>query len=82
MTGYDPEPEWSRLGTGIATLLEALRSRSRRTGVTIVDLGVGDEAYKASFQDATSSLESVTWCRPRLAGLLQVTTEVTQVCLG
>ncbi len=69
MTGYDPEPEWSRLGTGIATLLEALDSGAR-AGCEIVDLGVGDEPYKETFQDATFPLESVTWCRPRLARLL------------
>jgi CelD/BcsL family acetyltransferase involved in cellulose biosynthesis len=69
MTAYDPDPEWSRLGTGIATLLEALDAGAR-AGCEIVDLGVGDEPYKASFQDATFPLESVTWCRPRLARLL------------
>jgi len=69
MTGYDPEPEWSRLGTGIATLLEALDAGAR-AGCEIVDLGVGDEPYKETFQDATCPLESVTWCRPRLARLL------------
>ncbi len=69
MTGYDPEPAWSRLGTGIATLLEALDAGAR-AGCEIVDLGVGDEPYKETFQDATYPLESVTWCTPRLARLL------------
>lgn len=76
MTGYDPEPQWSRLGTGIATLLEALEAGAR-AGCEIVDLGVGDEPYKASFQDATLPLESVTWCRPRLARLLHFETPDT-----
>jgi CelD/BcsL family acetyltransferase involved in cellulose biosynthesis len=74
MTGYDPDPEWSRLGTGIATLLEALDAGAR-AGCEIVDLGVGDEPYKDTFQDATFPLESATWCRPRLARLLQLTTQ-------
>ena len=75
MTGYDPKPEWSRLGTGIATLLEALEAGAR-TGCEIVDLGVGDESYKETFQDATFPLESVTWCKPRLAHLLQLTSRL------
>jgi CelD/BcsL family acetyltransferase involved in cellulose biosynthesis len=74
MTGYDPAPEWSRLGTGIATLLEALDAGTR-AGFALVDLGVGDEPYKDTFQDATLPLESVTWCKPRLARMLQLATQ-------
>ena len=74
MTGYDPAPEWSRLGTGIATLLEALDAGAR-AGCETLDLGVGDEPYKETFQDATLPLESVTWCRTRLARLLQAAAE-------
>ena len=70
MTGYDPAPEWSRLGTGIATLLEALDAGAQ-AGCNLLDLGVGDEPYKETFQDASLPLESATWCRPRLARLLQ-----------
>jgi CelD/BcsL family acetyltransferase involved in cellulose biosynthesis len=72
MTGYDPAPEWSRLGTGIATLLEALDAGAQ-AGCEILDLGVGDEPYKETFQDASLELESLTWCRSRLARLLQLT---------
>ena len=70
MTGYDPDPQWSRLGTGIATLLEALGAGAR-AGCELVDLGVGDEPYKETFRDGQFPLESVTWCRPRLARLLR-----------
>ena len=73
LTGFDPDPQWSRLGTGIATLLEAFDAGAR-AGCEIVDLGVGDEAYKETFRDGTAPLESVTWCRPRLARLLQLET--------
>jgi CelD/BcsL family acetyltransferase involved in cellulose biosynthesis len=71
LTGFDAE--WSRLGPGIAALLEALDAGGR-AGCTIADLGVGDEPYKDEFQDAAFPLESVTWCRPRLARLLQLRT--------
>lgn len=74
MTGFDPDPQWSRLGTGIATLLEALDAGAR-AGCEIADLGVGDEPYKEIFQDGTFPLESVTWCRARLARLLQLETD-------
>jgi CelD/BcsL family acetyltransferase involved in cellulose biosynthesis len=70
MTGHDPAPEWSRLGTGIATLIEALGAGAG-AGCKIVDLGVGDEQYKETFVDGQFPLESVTWCRPRLARLLR-----------
>jgi len=62
LTGYDPE--WSKLGPGIAALLEALDAAAR-AGCEIVDLGVGDQPYKDDFQDedAAFPLESVTWCR-------------------
>jgi CelD/BcsL family acetyltransferase involved in cellulose biosynthesis len=69
LTGFDPE--WSRLGPGIAALLEALDAGGR-AGCTIADLGVGDQAYKDEFHDASFPLVSVTWCRPRLARLLQL----------
>jgi CelD/BcsL family acetyltransferase involved in cellulose biosynthesis len=69
MTGYDPAREWSRLGTGIATLLEALDAGAQ-AGCEILDLGVGDEPYKETFQDASLQLESLTWCRSRLARML------------
>ncbi|MGD0748170.1 MAG: GNAT family N-acetyltransferase [Acidimicrobiales bacterium] len=74
LTGYDPE--WSKLGPGIAALLEALDAAAR-AGCEIVDLGVGDQPYKDDFQDedAAFPLESVTWCRPRLARLLQLEPE-------
>jgi CelD/BcsL family acetyltransferase involved in cellulose biosynthesis len=71
MTGHDPAREWSRLGTGIATLLEALDAGAQ-AGCEILDLGVGDEPYKENFQDASLQLTSVTWCRPRLARLLEM----------
>jgi CelD/BcsL family acetyltransferase involved in cellulose biosynthesis len=76
LTGYDPE--WSRLGPGIAALLEELEAVAR-DGCTIVDLGVGDQSYKDDFcdEDATLPLESVTWCRPRLARLLQLESQPT-----
>jgi CelD/BcsL family acetyltransferase involved in cellulose biosynthesis len=70
MTGFDPDPQWSRLGTGIATLLEALDAGAG-AGCEIVDLGVGDEPYKETFRDGQFPLESVTWCRPRLARLVR-----------
>jgi CelD/BcsL family acetyltransferase involved in cellulose biosynthesis len=69
LTGFDSE--WSRLGPGIAALLEALDAGGR-SGCLIADLGVGDQSYKDEFQDAAFPLESVTWCRPRLARLLQL----------
>jgi CelD/BcsL family acetyltransferase involved in cellulose biosynthesis len=68
ITGYDPE--WSRLGPSTAALLEALDAGAQ-AGCDIADLGEGDQAYKDDFQDAALSLESVTWCRPRLARLMQ-----------
>jgi CelD/BcsL family acetyltransferase involved in cellulose biosynthesis len=71
LTGFDPE--WSRLGPGIAALLEALDA-GRRSGCAIADLGVGDQSYKDEFQDDALPLESLTWCRPRLARLLQLGT--------
>jgi CelD/BcsL family acetyltransferase involved in cellulose biosynthesis len=71
MTGYDPARKWARLGTGIATLLEALDAGAQ-AGCEILDLGVGDEPYKETFQDASLPLASVTWCRPRLARLLDL----------
>lgn len=76
LTGYDPD--WSRLGPGIAALLEELEAVAH-DGCTIVDLGVGDQSYKDDFhdEDATLPLESVTWCRPRLARLLQLDSEPT-----
>lgn len=72
ITGFDSE--WSRLGPGIAVLLEALAA-GVRAGCEIVDLGVGDQSYKDEFQDASFPLQSVTWCRPRLARLLQLGSE-------
>ena len=74
LTGFDPE--WSRLGPGIAALLEALDAGGR-AGCTIADLGVGDQPYKDEFQDAAFPLVSVTWCRPRLARLLGLEAGVT-----
>ena len=49
--------------------------RRRGAGCQIADLGVGDESYKADFGDEAPPLESVTWCRPRLARLLAMTAE-------
>jgi len=69
ITGYDPA--WSRLGPGIAAILEALDAGAR-AGCEIADFGVGDQPYKEDLQDAAFPLESVTWCRPRLARLLQL----------
>ncbi|HSZ36022.1 MAG TPA: GNAT family N-acetyltransferase [Acidimicrobiales bacterium] len=69
LTGFDSE--WSRLGPGIAALLEALDAGGR-SGCLVADLGVGDQSYKDEFQDAAFPLESLTWCRPRLARLLQL----------
>jgi hypothetical protein len=68
MVGHDPE--WSRFGPGVATLLEAVAAGTR-AGCEIADLGVGDHRYLRDFQDAAFPLESVTWCRPRLARLLE-----------
>ncbi|HEX4433513.1 MAG TPA: GNAT family N-acetyltransferase [Acidimicrobiales bacterium] len=72
ITGYDPE--WSKVGPGIAALVEALDAGSQ-AGCEIADLGVGDQPYKDDLQDAAFELESVTWCRPRLARLLQLGAE-------
>jgi CelD/BcsL family acetyltransferase involved in cellulose biosynthesis len=69
LTGFDAE--WSRLGPGIAALLEALDAAGR-DGYTVADLGVGDQPYKDEFQDAAFPLVSATWCRPRLARLLGI----------
>jgi len=63
--------EWARFGPGIAVVLECLAAGAR-AGCDVADLGVGDQPYKDDFQDATFPLESVTWCRPRLARLLQL----------
>jgi hypothetical protein len=62
--------EWSRLGPGLATLLESLDAGAR-TGCEIGDLGVGDQPYKEAFEDGAFRLESVSWCRPRFARLLE-----------
>ena len=61
---------WSRLGPGLATLLETLDAAAR-AGCEIGDLGVGDQPYKEAFVDGVFRLESVSWCRPRFARLLQ-----------
>jgi CelD/BcsL family acetyltransferase involved in cellulose biosynthesis len=74
LTGFDSE--WSRLGPGIAALLEALDAGGR-SGYAIADLGVGDQSYKDEFKDDALPLESLTWCRPRLARLLQLGTPRT-----
>jgi CelD/BcsL family acetyltransferase involved in cellulose biosynthesis len=74
IVGFDRE--WSQLGPGIAALVESLAAGAR-AGCEIADLGVGDEPYKDDFGDATFPLESVTWCRPRLARLLQLGSPVT-----
>jgi CelD/BcsL family acetyltransferase involved in cellulose biosynthesis len=74
LTGFDPD--WSRLGPGIAALLEALDAGGR-SGCAIADLGVGDQSYKDEFKDAELPLQSLTWCRPRLARLLQLGTPRT-----
>ncbi len=70
ITGFDNE--WSRVGPGIAVLVEALRAGSQ-AGCTIADLGVGDQPYKDELQDDAFDLESLTWCRPRLARMLRMT---------
>ena len=72
IVGFDRE--WSPLGPGIAVLVESLAAGAR-AGCQIADLGVGDESYKADFGDEAPPLESVTWCRPRLARLLAMTAE-------
>ena len=72
MTGYDAD--WSRVGPGIAALVEALRAGAQ-DGCTIADLGVGDQPYKDEIQDAAFPLESMTWCRSRLARLLRLEQE-------
>jgi hypothetical protein len=33
---------------------------------------LGDHHYLRDFKDASAPLESLTWCRPRLARLLQL----------
>jgi CelD/BcsL family acetyltransferase involved in cellulose biosynthesis len=76
ITGYDAE--WSRLGPGIAAMLEALTAGAE-AGCEIADLGVGDQPYKDDILDAAFPLESVTWCTPRLARLLHLTTVSTSV---
>jgi CelD/BcsL family acetyltransferase involved in cellulose biosynthesis len=68
ITAYDPE--WSRLGPGLASLLESLDAGAR-AGCEIADLGGGDQPYKEAFEDGAFPLESVSWCRPRFARLLQ-----------
>ena len=67
--GYDAA--WSRFGPGIAAVVEAFDSGAR-SGIMLADLGVGDETYKNDLHDGDSvvPLESVTWCRPRLARML------------
>ena len=74
ITGYDPE--WSRLAPGISAILESLDAGAR-AGCEIADFGVGDQPYKGALHDAAFALESVTWCRPRLARLLQLGSEPT-----
>jgi CelD/BcsL family acetyltransferase involved in cellulose biosynthesis len=69
LVGYDPE--WSRFGPGVAALLESIAAGSR-AGCDAADLGLGDHHYLRDFKDACAPLESVTWCRPRLARLLQL----------
>ena len=66
LVGYDPE--WSRFGPGVAALLESIAAGSR-AGCDAADLGLGDHHYLRDFKDASTPLESVTWCRPRLARL-------------
>jgi CelD/BcsL family acetyltransferase involved in cellulose biosynthesis len=69
LVGYDPE--WSRFGPGVAALLESIAAGSR-AGCDAADLGLGDHHYLRDFKDESSPLESVTWCRPRLARLLKL----------
>jgi CelD/BcsL family acetyltransferase involved in cellulose biosynthesis len=69
LIGHDPE--WSRFGPGVAALLESIAAGSR-AGCDAADLGLGDHRYLRDFKDACAPLESVTWCRPRLARLLKL----------
>jgi CelD/BcsL family acetyltransferase involved in cellulose biosynthesis len=69
LVGHDPE--WSRFGPGVAALLESIAAGSR-AGCDGADLGLGDHHYLRHFMDACVPLESVTWCRPRLARLLRL----------
>jgi CelD/BcsL family acetyltransferase involved in cellulose biosynthesis len=68
LTGFDSE--WARFAPGISAILESLDAGAR-AGCEVADFGVGDQPYKDGMQDASFSLESVTWCRPRFARLLR-----------
>jgi CelD/BcsL family acetyltransferase involved in cellulose biosynthesis len=68
LIGY--EPEWSRFGPGVAALLESVAA-GERAGYDTADLGLGDHHYLRDFKDISVPLQSLTWCRPRLARLLQ-----------
>ena len=63
ITGFDNE--WSRVGPGIAVLVEALHAGSR-AGCAIADLGVGDQSYKDELQDDA--------LRPRVTHVVSATT--------
>ena len=76
LVGFDRE--WSPLGPGVAVLVGSLAAGAR-AGCEIGDLGVGDEPYKDDFLDEARPLESVTWCRPRLARLLQRASPVSSL---
>ncbi len=78
IVGFDRE--WSPLGPGIAVLVESLAAGAR-AGCQIADLGVGDEPYKSDFLDDAPPLESVTWCRPRLARLLELSDSVSRAAV-
>jgi CelD/BcsL family acetyltransferase involved in cellulose biosynthesis len=79
LVGYDPE--WSRFGPGVAALLESIAAGSR-AGCVAADLGLGDHHYLRDFKDAYSPLESVTWCRPRLARLFAARGETNPAQAG
>jgi CelD/BcsL family acetyltransferase involved in cellulose biosynthesis len=64
---------WSRFGPGIAALVEAFDAGAR-CGITLADFGGGDEPYKNDLHggDSAVPMQSVTWCRPRLARMLSL----------
>jgi CelD/BcsL family acetyltransferase involved in cellulose biosynthesis len=71
LIGYDAA--WSRFGPGIAAIVEAFDAGAR-CGIMLADFGGGDEPYKDDLRDSDSAvpMQSVTWCRPRLARMLSL----------
>jgi CelD/BcsL family acetyltransferase involved in cellulose biosynthesis len=79
LTGFDMA--WLQFGPGIAVMLGAIAA-SAAGGCTMFEFGEGDEGYKGDLVDGRLSLQTHTWCRPRIARLLQTSSEEDSVSVA